>query len=931
MSFIRNSAKIIENKQNNFQKDIENESYMKKKIYNLFKNEFEETLPDILLIKGVQFIDNVKNGVLLVLENTYTDQCLTNEKLKDILEIGLNEVKNEYKNNYTLLSESWDEYERNTKKRIGDNKFETLINFRKHCFGSEDFASHNCQHKQNRFIIIKDKKGEKKFVICQACKKVYYTSFIKCKCKKCNLDFYSNLLKDDEDSTLLPATWEKYHCPQILNEEMKCIKCNEQFMINMKTGNLCCSNKACNFVVNPMKILWLCTQCGKEFKSKAIPYNPLEITLVKKVIRQTLLLKHRAHPNKLPCCDLNVYFTDFYHKKICRGILFEGELNDKMIIVCEKCKAINFHERFLWTCPKCGKKFRDIINILTEEQIEKNNKKGITPDIIEKEKNEEMWDKFKKSSLKAVIDSPVKKDKNFKGIYQMLIARKENFEEDVLANFRMKNSGSSNIPDKYEGNDIYEDKADKKNKDNNPSEEIKITPKKSPNESPKKSPYKSPKKSPYKSPTKNIYISPKKKGILKKKNLNSPPKSPIRSPKKVVINLEKSEDDVTIDNDDDSIIEIEETETEEEEDQNNKKENKIIKKSIKKSMKRSIKEKTIGKEISEKDKEKEDKEKEKEADKQVNNLIYLNKISGISDHLLNHINKRMNHILSNLKIPLINIDDYTFNRKLGEGSYGIIFSVVSNIDNKKYAIKKIIARTLNEIDSFTKEFELVYDCDHPNIMKIYGISIRILDSTTYALYVLMEKANNDWDREIKRRLQKRKKYTEMELIKIIRDLSDALLFLQKKLKLSHRDIKPQNILVFDNGVYKLADFGEAKEVKISKQLNTLRGTELYMSPALYEGLKQGKNNVSHDPFKSDVFSLGFCLLYASSLNFELLYEARDNDNGNIINRILNKSFIRKIYSDKLIAILYNMLLFDEKERFSFEELIKFIDDNYGKK
>ena len=216
-------------------------------------------------------------------------------------------------------------------------------------------------------------------------------------------------------------------------------------------------------------------------------------------------------------------------------------------------------------------------------------------------------------------------------------------------------------------------------------------------------------------------------------------------------------------------------------------------------------------------------------------------------------------------------------------------------------------------------------------MKIYGISIRILDSTTYALYVLMEKANNDWDREIKRRLQKRKKYTEMELIKIIRDLSDALLFLQKKLKLSHRDIKPQNILVFDNGVYKLADFGEAKEVKISKQLNTLRGTELYMSPALYEGLKQGKNNVSHDPFKSDVFSLGFCLLYASSLNFELLYEARDNDNGNIINRILNKSFIRKIYSDKLIAILYNMLLFDEKERFSFEELIKFIDDNYGKK
>ena len=404
MSFIRSSAKIIENKQLQFKKDIENEALMKKKIYNLFKNEFEEALPDILLIKGAQFIDHVKNGVLLVLENTYTDQCLTNENIKNILENGLNEVKKEYKNNYTLLSESWEEFERNTKKRIGGNEFETLINFRKHCFGSEDFASHNCQHKQNRFIIIKNKNEEKKFVICQACKKVYYSSFIKCRCKKCNIDFYSTLLKNEEDSTFFPATWEHYHCPQIMKEEMKCIKCQERFLLNMKNGMLYCSNKKCNFSSNPLKIMWTCTLCGIEFKSGAIPYNPLEITLIKKVIRQTLLLKHRAHPNKMPCCDLNVYLTDFYHKKICRGLLFEGELNDKMIIVCERCHSINFHERFIWTCPNCGKKFRDKVNILKEEQLQKNDIKDVMVDSqkvnIENEKNEELWDKFKKNSLK---------------------------------------------------------------------------------------------------------------------------------------------------------------------------------------------------------------------------------------------------------------------------------------------------------------------------------------------------------------------------------------------------------------------------------------------------------------------------------------------------------------------------------------------------
>ena len=195
----------------------------------------------------------------------------------------------------------------------------------------------------------------------------------------------------------------------------------------------------------------------------------------------------------------------------------------------------------------------------------------------------------------------------------------------------------------------------------------------------------------------------------------------------------------------------------------------------------------------------------------------------------------------------------------------------------------------------------------------------------------MEMAKMDWDKEIKRRLQKRKKYTENELVNIIRDLTDALLFMQKELNISHRDIKPQNILVFENGIYKLADFGEAKEVKISKRLNTLRGTELYMSPALYEGLKQGKNDVSHDPFKSDVFSLGFCLLYAASLNFELLYEARDNDKSEMIIKLLNKSLIKKAYSDNMIKIILNMLMYDEKKRFSFEELLKFIDEHYGKK
>ena len=214
-------------------------------------------------------------------------------------------------------------------------------------------------------------------------------------------------------------------------------------------------------------------------------------------------------------------------------------------------------------------------------------------------------------------------------------------------------------------------------------------------------------------------------------------------------------------------------------------------------------------------------------------------------------------------------------------------------------MKKIIAKTITEVCTFIKEFELVYSCDHPNIMKIYGLCLRILYSTTFALYVLIKKSKCDWDKEIKGHLSKRKVYSEKELINILKQLTEALLFLKTNFNISHRDIKPQNILIFDNNIYKLADFGEAKEIKISKKLNTLRGTELYMSPALYEGLKKEKNDVIHDTFKSDVFSLGFCFLYAAGLNFNLLYQVRDISDNNVteksINDHLKKSILILLY------------------------------------
>ena len=265
-------------------------------------------------------------------------------------------------------------------------------------------------------------------------------------------------------------------------------------------------------------------------------------------------------------------------------------------------------------------------------------------------------------------------------------------------------------------------------------------------------------------------------------------------------------------------------------------------------------------------------------------------------------------------------------RQLGEGSYGIIFQVQEKETKKRYALKKIIAHDLEEVVAFQKEFELVNSVDHPNIMKIYGICIKNLDITTIAIYVLMEMAQLDWDDEIRKHLDQRKNYKEEELINILKQLVSALCFMQRN-KISHRDIKPQNVLVFKHGVYKVADFGEAKEVKISKQVNTLRGTELYMSPILYDGLKQNKEDIRHNSFKSDVFSLGFCFIYAASLNFNIIYEVRDIKDMKKMESILYRHLKNK-YSKEFISLLLNLLEVDESKRFDFIELSSYIKENY---
>ena len=358
------SGLIILGKSKNETKE---EQSFEKKLIAIFHEEYEETIEDILILTQETFLNQIKNGVQLTLEENYPEINLSDEKIQKLISQNMDEIHKQYNHDYTLISKEWTSYNKISKRRTCTDNL--LKNYRKHCLLSENFASHNCcpikevgkPNQSCHFICVynNDIKHKIIFVVCEFCKKVYYSNYIIALCNKCNVEYYTSLLSPEENPDMLLATWENYHCPQLINEKMKCIQCREFIYLNMKNGFLTCLNKNCGFVIKPSRILWTCIVCKTEFKSGVKPYNPLEYVFAKKLVEQTILLKQKSHPIKLPCCKLNVFFTDFYHKKSCKGKLYQSEFNERIIIVCEKCQGINFIDRFKWTCPKCGKKFID--------------------------------------------------------------------------------------------------------------------------------------------------------------------------------------------------------------------------------------------------------------------------------------------------------------------------------------------------------------------------------------------------------------------------------------------------------------------------------------------------------------------------------------------------------------------------------------------
>ncbi len=287
-----------------------------------------------------------------------------------------------------------------------------------------------------------------------------------------------------------------------------------------------------------------------------------------------------------------------------------------------------------------------------------------------------------------------------------------------------------------------------------------------------------------------------------------------------------------------------------------------------------------------------------------------------------------NYIKNNILVkelepqPNFNLSEFIKLSFIGKGSEGVIYSVKWVKNNKKYALKKGLIQDLELLKSKKDEIKMLNDFRNNSksdgVIKIYGEKCIRTKDGCFDFYEIMEFAERDWEKEIINRGELQLFYNENELMTIMAQIVKTLALLQKN-NITHRDIKPQNIMLV-NGKFKISDFGNSRMLKREGYcVQRIRGSEMFMSPVMFRGLHANLAQVRHNTYKSDVFSLGMCFLLAAALSYNPLNTIRELYDMNAIYNIIY-SYLGNRYSQNVLNILLSMLQVKEKLRPDFIKL-----------
>lgn len=192
-------------------------------------------------------------------------------------------------------------------------------------------------------------------------------------------------------------------------------------------------------------------------------------------------------------------------------------------------------------------------------------------------------------------------------------------------------------------------------------------------------------------------------------------------------------------------------------------------------------------------------------------------------------------------------DRYQIIRMIGEGGMANVYLAYDTILDRNVAVK-ILRGDLADDEKFVRRFQReaisASALSHPNIVQMYDVGE---DDGKY--FIVMEYVEG---RTLKNLIKRRGALTLPEIIDIMLQLTSGISHAHNSY-IIHRDIKPQNILILDDGTVKITDFGIAMALNSNEltQTNSVMGSVHYLPPEQANG--------SGSTIKSDIYSLGILM------------------------------------------------------------------------
>lgn len=189
-------------------------------------------------------------------------------------------------------------------------------------------------------------------------------------------------------------------------------------------------------------------------------------------------------------------------------------------------------------------------------------------------------------------------------------------------------------------------------------------------------------------------------------------------------------------------------------------------------------------------------------------------------------------------------DRYEIIKLIGEGGMANVYLAYDTILERNVAVK-VLRGDLADDEKFVRRFQRealsASSLSHPNIVEMYDVGE---DNGNF--YIVMEYIDGQ---TLKQLIKKRGHLTVPEAIDIMLQLTDGLAHAHDSY-IIHRDIKPQNIMILEDGMVKITDFGIAMAINASDltQTNSVMGSVHYLPPEQAAG--------KGSTIKSDIYSLG---------------------------------------------------------------------------